>query len=71
MRAMIAIGMVPTATAGRIRCLNASPAGFQLPVIRLLSSSELEMKSMSEFLGPGDLGEAPIFRQRGEASRRR
>src|SRR5512141_16543 len=59
MRAMSAIGMVPSAKAGRIMCLTASPSSFQLAdrielkmFIRLMKSDTVKMNVFSVSLRP-------------------
>ena len=47
MRAMIAIGIVLSATTGRIRCRTTSLSSFQSPVTRELKMKWLAMKFMA------------------------
>ena len=52
MRAMIDIGIVPTATAGRIKCFSESQNIFQSPVTMQLIRTVFDMNSTINFLNP-------------------
>ena len=59
MRAMIDMGMVPTAIAGRIRWRKESQKIFQSPVNKQLIKTVFDIRSTMNFLKSGQVFKTP------------